>query len=182
MRDDPVEEVSRVSESSLPYKYQPEIEELAFACYIQADRNVSRAHRMLLELCPEEEYLPDRSTIGRWARNRAWDAKADEAISLDYPNLLRRDLARVQILRGQALSEQSAIFAGERDHLAGHQLMARTTGIATVLQISGLGTAGSRSDERQLAPAPVIAALEEGLSPQERARRQRERLEAEQAG
>lgn len=157
--------------------FPSDVEEAAFACYIQADRNVSRAHRMLLEIMADHEYLPDRSTISRWARKGDWDAKADEAIAENFPHLLRRDLARLQVLRGQALAEQAAIFAGERDHLSGHQLMARTTGIGTVLQISGLGTAGVKADPGTLAPAPAMPQIEEGLSPQERARRQRERLE-----
>jgi hypothetical protein len=168
-----------MSEPRSVYKYPPEIEELAFSCYIQADRNVSRAHRMLLELCTGEEYLPDRTTVQRWSSQKQWDAKADEVIADNFPHLLRRDLARLQVLRGQALSEQAAIFAGERDHLNSAQIMARTTGISTVLQISGLGTAGAKADPGQLAPQQVAHALEEGLSPADRARRQRERLEAE---
>ena len=161
------------------FRFAPEVEELAFSCYVQADRNVSRAHRMLANLLTEEEPCPERSTIQKWSTAKQWDVKADEAIAENFPNLLRRDLARLQVLRGQALSEQAAIFAGERDHLNSAQMMARTTGIATVLNISGLGTAGAKSDPTSLAPAPVVQAIEEGLSPAERARRQRERLESE---
>lgn len=161
------------------YRYPPEIEELAFSCYVQADRNVSRAHRMLAELVTGDDPLPERSTIQKWSTQKQWDVKADEAIAENFPHLLRRDLARLQVLRGQALSEQAAIFSGERDHLNSAQMMARTTGIATVLNISGLGTAGAKSDPTSLAPAPVVQAIDEGLSPAERARRQRERLEAE---
>lgn len=163
-------------EYQLRSHYGPDIEEAAFAAYIQADRNVSRAVRLLHEMLPGEE-LPDRTTVGRWARQANWDMRADEAIAENFPHLLRRDLARLQVLRGQALAEQSAIFAGERDHLSGHQMLARTTGISTVLQISGLGTAGYRTETTALAPAPSVPEIEEGLTPQERARRQRERLE-----
>lgn len=161
------------------YRFPPEVEELAFSCYIQADRNVSRAQRMLAELLTAGEPVPERSTIQKWSSQKQWDVKADEVIADNFPHLLRRDLARLQVLRGQALSEQAAIFAGERDNLNSAQMMARTTGIATVLNISGLGTAGAKSDPTSLAPAPVLQAIEEGLSPTERARRQRERLEAE---
>lgn len=161
------------------YRYPPEVEELAFSCYVQSDRNVSRAHRMLAELLTAGEPVPERSTVQKWSSERQWDVKADEAISENFPHLLRRDLARLQVLRGQALAEQAAIFAGERDNLGSAQLLARTTGISTVLNISGLGTAGSRTDPTALAPAPVVKAIEDDLSPLERARRQRERLEAE---
>lgn len=164
---------------SLRTHYPEEIEEAAFAAYIQADRNVSRALRLLSDMFPGED-LPDRTTVSRWAQRGNWDLRADEAIAENFPHLLRRDLARLQVLRGQALAEQAAIFAGERDHLSGHQMLARTTGIGTVLQISGLGTAGARSENATLAPAPTLAAVEDGLTPQERARRQRERLEREQ--
>lgn len=161
------------------YRYPPEIEELAFSCYVQADRNVSRAHRMLRDLLTADDPYPERSTMQKWSTQKQWDVKADEAIAENFPHLLRRDLARLQVLRGQALSEQAAIFAGERDNLSSSQMLARTTGISTILNISGLGTAGAKSDPTSLAPAPTMQAIDEGLSPTERARRQRERLEAE---
>lgn len=161
------------------YAYPPDIEELAFACYVKADRNISRAHRLLLELGTDHEFLPDRSTISKWASRKQWDVKADQAIANNFPHLLRRDLARLMALRSEALNTYASILAGELDHLKPPALMARQNTAKDVLTLAGLGTAGAKSDPGSLAPVAPIQQIEESLSPAERARRQRDRLESE---
>lgn len=160
-----------------PYSYPSEVEESAFLCYIQSDRNISRASRCLEEAYPDDAPLPDRSTVSRWAKAKAWDARADEVIAASFPNIRRRQTARIVSLVDQAIATYAQILAGELGHLKQADLMARVAVAKDALMLGGVGTAGSRTEIGQISPSAPVAAIEENLSPLERARRQRERLE-----
>ncbi len=170
-----------MSDAIKPYQYPKEIEELAFLGYIQSNRNISRTHRWLLEHCTEEEFLPDRSTISRWARYKRWDTKADEAISEAFPHIRRRQLANLVALTDRAQEFDAALLAGEFDHVRSVGLVMAKVQTSTITKsLSGLGTAGSRAEEVRLAPVQAVEAVSEKLTPQERAQIQRNRLMADQ--
>ena len=162
--------------------YPEEVKEAAFAAYVMADRSATKARRHLEEMFFEGERLPDRTTIAKWAKKEAWDAKADEAISAQFPHLMARDLARLAVLRGKSLKVIDDVYEGVLDHLNQTQMNARTQMVTTTLTVSGLGTAGSRVDMQALAPAPKVEALPAGadgdVDINALARRQRDRIDA----
>lgn len=141
------------------YSHPDEVRELAFAVYITSDRKASRTHRRLSELLDPDQAVPTESVIRRWAKAQNWDMLADEAIAENFPHLLRRDLARLTILRGESLGVAGQILEGELDHLGQAQLSARTATIQTIIQTSGLGTAGAQVDQAALAPGQKVEAL-----------------------
>lgn len=166
------------------YKYPPELEELAFTLYIECDRNISRTHRMLVQHCTPEDGLlddnvsiPDRSTISRWAKHKEWDAKIDEQVAEQFPNLRRRQLARLALITDRAIENHAAILNGELDNLPGAALVARSAMVKEAYLVTGMGPNMAGKDVPQ--PTPSVPLEEKTLTVQERMRRQRERLEAE---
>lgn len=158
-------------------RYGPEVKELAFACYVQSDHNVSRATVMLRERLGDAP-CPDRSVVSRWAKEEQWALKATEAIAERFPYLNVEHAARLVAMTDEALDTYSAIMRGELDNVKAAAIMARMNVARHVLDLRGLGTSGTRfgAPEAPQLPANLIADDEAALSPQER---QRRRLEAE---
>ena len=168
-------------------RHGAEMRELAFALYIKADRNLVQTLRLLDEECrgmkddqDEPILAPTYRTLQRWKASEDWDALADQAIAEAFPHLHMRNLARLMNLQGEALSQYAQVLNGELDELKPGALQARVAVAKDLLWLSGLGTAGSRVDNAQIQPKAVAQeAIDSGLTPQEVARRQRERLEGD---
>lgn len=164
-------------------RYGDEARELAFAYWIHADRSLARAMTLIEEnwnadLGP----MPSKPTVHRWIRDDNWEVKADQAIAENFPHIQTRHTARLVALTDMALETYAAALAGELDKLGAGVMMNRLSAARDVVNLRGLGTAGARSEGAQLAPKVIQQgnrAIEEGLTAQDRARRQRERLEAE---
>jgi hypothetical protein len=164
-------------------RYGDEARELAFAYWIHADRNLARAMKLLEENWNADlGEMPSKPTIHRWINDDAWHLKADQAIAENFPHIQTRHTARLVALTDMALETYAAAMAGELDKLGPGIMMNRLSAARDVVNLRGLGTAGARSEGAQLAPRvmPVnSAAIEEGLTARDRAKRQRDRLEAE---
>lgn len=168
-------------------RHGPEMRELAFSLYIKADRNLVQTLKLLDEECRglkgedgEQVMTPTYRTLQRWKAAEDWDVLADRAVAEAFPHLHMRNLARLMNLQGEALSQYSRVLAGELDDLKPGALQARVAVAKDLLWLSGLGTASAKADNAQIQPRMVVTEVaESGLTPQEIARRQRERLEGD---
>jgi len=158
----------------LPVQLQQEhpewVKELAFTCWLEADRNASRALALLTEHWPEKEpqRLPPYRTVAAWAKRHNWEARADAAIAQAFPGLTMRHTARLVHLAGLALTTLEQVISGDgfardaegniRFDRNGEAIVIdprhqrnRLDGAVKALELAGVGTAGSR-DRR----APVV--------------------------
>lgn len=160
-----------------PVRYGEDVKELAFACYVQADRNISRA-TMLLRARLDGEPCPDRSVVSRWAKENSWALKATEAIAERFPYLQVEHAARLVEMADHALDTYKAALFGELDHLPLGAQRLRIEVAKHVLDMRGLGTSGAKygNGEMPMLPPPPGDGNEGGSTPQER---QRRRLEGE---
>lgn len=164
-------------------RYDDEARELAFAYWIYADRNLARAMSLIEEnwngdLGP----VPSKPTVHRWIKDGSWEVKADQAIAENFPHIQTRHTARLVALTDMALEAYAAALSGELDKLGPGIMMNRLSAARDIVNLRGLGTAGARTEGAQLAPRVMPVgnkAIEDGLTAQDRAKRQRERLEAE---
>lgn len=150
------------------------VKELAFVCWVQADRNAARALRLMEEQWPEEDEdgrLPPYRTVAAWAQRDNWQAKADELIAENFPGLTMRHTARLVHMAGLALTTTEEVISGDgfvRDR-DGKLVFDRTgraviidprhqrnrlDGSTKVLELAGVGTAGSRTRS-----APVVRSV-----------------------
>lgn len=161
--------------------------ELAFALYIRADRNLVQTHRLLEEECrgiKEEDgsdvLTPTYRTLQRWKASEDWDLLADKAIAEAFPHLRMRNLARLMNLQGEALSQYAEVLSGKWDDLKPGAIQARVAVAKDLLWLSGLGTAGNHAGSSAVQPKVIVTeSIDSGLTPQEIARKQRERLEGD---
>jgi len=164
-------------------RYDEEARELAFAYWIYADRNLARAMKLIEENWNDDlGPVPSKPTVHRWIKDHAWEVKADQAIAENFPHIQTRHTARLVALTDLALETYAAALSGELDKLGPGIMLNRLNAARDVVNLRGLGTAGARSEGAQLAPRVMPAgnaSIEEGLTAQDRAKRQRERLEAE---
>src|SRR4051812_39966746 len=150
------------------------VRELAFVCWVQADRNAARALRLLEDQWPEEDEdgrVPPYRTIAAWAKRGNWDTKADDLIAENFPGLVMRHTARLVYMAGLALTTTEEVISGDgfvRDR-DGNLVFDRTgraviidprhqrnrlDGSTKVLELAGVGTAGSRTRS-----APVVRSV-----------------------
>ena len=161
-------------------RYSDEVKETAFELWaFECDRNQRRTAARLKELLSEGEPVPTQQVIGYWVRTGAWDLKADQAIAQFAPNLRSRQLSRLIMLGNDALATYADILTGVSDREDRHTLQAKVTVAQSVLTLLGLGTAVGKGE------APKLSVTQEEredlslLSPQDLARRQRERIQAQ---
>ena len=133
------------------WAYTAETYELAFLCYIEMDRSVSRAMLRFDEVANGMRN-PDRVTWFEWRKRDEWNAKADYAVAADFPAIRRRQLARLVMLNERALDFDAAMLAGEHDHARPSILHAKVQTSAMIKQLSGLGAASGQG-------APAIPSL-----------------------
>ncbi len=147
--------------------YPEWVQQMAFAQFVLADRNASAAQRGLVAQWDETwGDPPDTKTVQRWARLDNWEYRADVLISEQYPALYQRDIARMIALRGKAISTYSELLAGT--YKGSQPMAAAQVARHTIdLTLGGMSVQAPRAD----------GAIEEDLSTEERASRQRERLE-----
>jgi hypothetical protein len=154
----------------LQVEHPPWVRELAFVCWVKADRNASQAVKLLEESWPEEEPprpVPYRTLAG-WAQREQWDAKADQLIAETFPGLRMRQIAMLVHANTGHLKTLNDIAAGRYNDTEQHDpravrnmLEAAKTGLIA----GGIGTFGSRD---RVAPvlraAPAEAINLEGMS------------------
>jgi hypothetical protein len=91
------------------------VKELAFVCWLEADRNASRALDLLEQQWPEDE--PRRPvayrTLAAWAQRENWQAKADDLIADNFPGLVMRHTARLVYMAGLALTTTEEVISGD---------------------------------------------------------------------
>jgi hypothetical protein len=149
------------------------VRELAFVCWVQADRNAARARHLMEEHWPEatDGRVPPYRTIAAWVQRGNWDAKADELVAANFPGLTMRHTARLVHMAGLALTTAEEVISGDgflRDEDGNlvfdrngraviidprHQRN-RLDGATKILELAGVGTAGSRNRT-----APVVRAV-----------------------
>ncbi len=166
-------------ERAVGTRYTDEVRQTAFELWaFECDRNQRRTAARLTELLEPGESVPTSQIIGYWVRTQGWDIKADQAIANLAPNLRARQLSRLIMLGNDALSTYSTVLTGGAEGEEKHTLQAKVAVAQSVLTLLGLGTAVGRGE------APKLAVVEENhqdlseLTPQELARRQRDRLQA----
>jgi hypothetical protein len=170
-------DMTDVSNRPLPVQLQeahPEwVKELAFVCWLEADRNASRALDLLEQQWPEDE--PRRPvayrTLAAWAQRENWQAKADDLIADNFPGLVMRHTARLVYMAGLALTTTEEVISGDgfvRDRdgqlvydrngraviIDPRHQRNRLDGSIKVLELAGVGTAGSRNRT-----APVVRSV-----------------------
>jgi hypothetical protein len=160
-------------------RYSEEVKQTAFELWaFECDRNQKRTASRLASLLEPGSPCPTPQIVGHWVRTQGWDFKADQAIAAIAPNLRARQLSRLVVLGNDALSTFAQVLSGEIEGEEKHTLQAKVAVAQNVLTLLGLGTAQGRGD------APKLTVVQEdredlaALSPQELARRQRDRLQA----
>ena len=149
------------------------VKELAFVCWLEADRNAARALDLLEQQWPEDE--PRRPvayrTVAAWAQRENWPAKADDLIADNFPGLVMRHTARLVYMAGLALTTTEEVISGDgfvRDRdgqlvydrngraviIDPRHQRNRLDGSTKVLELAGVGTAGSRNRT-----APVVRSV-----------------------
>jgi hypothetical protein len=148
--------------------------EIAFVCYVKANRRVPAARQLLLTeweaLAPAGEPVIDLpvQTWYSWRRRHEWDAKANQLIATNFPGLRMEQIARLAYAGGTALDALIDAAAGT---MPGVKAQDRIKAAEVLLVAAGLGTHGSRDRV-----APVVRAVAEqavnmdDLSEQELAR------------
>lgn len=155
------------------WEHAPEVYELAFLCFIESDRHVARAMRRFDETADETMPRPAKSVWYEWAKRDNWNVRADDAIAAAFPNIRRRQLARLVVLIDRAQDFDAAVLAGDYDHQQG-ALAEKGKASARVQQLGALGTAGARGGDPSLS-AQSTAEQDEAMTPAERQRRILER-------
>jgi hypothetical protein len=150
------------------------VKELAFVCWVEADRNAARALRLLEQQWPEEDEdgrRPSYRTLAAWAQRDNWDAKADDLIADNFPGLVMRHTARLVYMAGLALTTAEEVISGDgfvRDRdgqlvfdrngraviIDPRHQRNRLDGSIKVLELAGVGTAGSRNRT-----APIVRSI-----------------------
>jgi hypothetical protein len=99
-------------------------------------------------------------TVRSWVKRHDWDRKATDIIAQNYPYDTMRQNAQLVAMADLGLDEAVAILHGERDHLPGHALLARTKMVELVWQARGLGTFGSITRAAPVIKQAVAAAID----------------------
>ncbi len=161
-------------------RYPDAVKELSFFHWMEHDGNAEAAYRAMVQQCTEDETdelplltdLPSVATLRRWARSEGWAQRVTELVARDFPHIQRYQTARLIQLTGKALDEIAAIYAGDRDHLRGPQMMARATISQFLIQALGLGVRTKGVDLPSItAELPADAGEAAPLSLQELQRR-----------
>lgn len=164
------------------------IEEAAFVCYVKCNRKVIPAMRMLEEewasfapegVDPDTPQVPPNPTWYAWRKRHDWDAKANQVIATNFPNLRMEHLARLVASGGAALDFLIGSAMGEFDHLHPGTHEARRRSSEVLLVAAGLGTHGSRDRVAPVVRAVVAEELDyDAMTEQELARVTLERIRA----
>ncbi|MDQ3124783.1 MAG: hypothetical protein M3Q74_04185, partial [Pseudomonadota bacterium] len=158
-------------------RYPQELEDLAYEGYVLCHRSIPRLGEWLAEECPHEPYLPDERTLRRWRQSGEWDRRMTVALAEAFPRIRAQQMAQVVENAQLGLNYQRDLLIGIHDNKKPGIVLAKSGSALAAIQTGGLGTAGARAEGAQLGPERELAAIEEGLTPLERARRQREFLE-----
>lgn len=162
---------------SIAHRYSDEVKQTAFELWaFECDRNQRRTAARLAQFLEPGEQVPTSQIIGHWVRTQGWDLKADQAIANLAPNLRARQLSRLVMLGNDALSTYAQVLTGEAEGEEKHTLQAKVAVAQSVLTLLGLGTAIGRGEAPKLSVQREEHEDLSTLSPQELARRQRERL------
>lgn len=139
------------------------VEELAFVCWIESDRNVKRAMQLYRErqdakVYEGEEPAPDVAyqTWISWKNRHNWEAKADAFVAANFPGLRMRHIARVMNLNTVAIERHADMLHNPNTR---EENLIRAIELA--YQTTGLGTWGSR--ERLAPTVKVVEAVREDL-------------------
>jgi hypothetical protein len=132
------------------------VRDLAFVCWVECDRNASRAVALLEERWPEGEpyrAVPYRS-LCNWVERGNWHAKADDLIAQTFPGLRMRQLAMLVAGNSRHIQTINDIASGAYNDTTQYDprsvrnmLEAAKVGLIA----GGLGTFGSRDRT-----APVV--------------------------
>jgi hypothetical protein len=155
---------TKSTHSNLRLKAHPEwVEELAFVCWIESDRNIRRAMRLYTErqqakVYDGEDPAPDVAyqTWVSWKNRHNWEMKADAFVAANFPGLRMRHIARVMNLNTIAIEKHADIL--HRDNVKDQDML---KAIEMAYQTTGLGTWGSR--ERLAPTVKVVEAIREDL-------------------
>jgi hypothetical protein len=150
------------------------VRDLAFVCWQEADRNAARALRLLEQQWPEDDpdpRIPSYRTLAAWVVRDNWNARADELIADTFPGLTMRHTGRLVYMAGLALTTTEEVISGDgfvRDRdgklvfdrhgraviIDPRHQRNRLDGATKVLELAGVGTAGSRTRS-----APVVRTI-----------------------
>ena len=160
------------------WAYPAETVELAFRCWIEADRSVSRA-MLRFDQVSNGARNPDRGTWHLWVKNHNWSVKADEAVLAAFPSIRRRQFARISFLSDRALELDAAIIAGEHDHDKPAILQAKVATSTVIKHLAGLGA--SVIGPPSVPPAPAVLGDDED-DPVDARQRHLDRLREQRQG
>lgn len=133
------------------------VEETAFVCWVEANRQAPQAMRLYAmqqeARLDDEEPLPALAitTMRSWIKRHDWHAKADQLIAANFPGLRMRQVARLVYAGGAALDALIDAVTGE---MPGVRPPERIKAAEILLVAGGLGTHGSK--ERL---APVVKSV-----------------------
>jgi len=155
---------TKMAKNNLKLKAHPEwVEELAFVCWIESDRNVKRAQALYKErqdakVYEGEDPAPDVAyqTWISWKNRHNWEAKADAFVAAHFPGLRMRHIARVMNLNTVAIERHADMLHNPNTR---EENLIRAIELA--YQTTGLGTWGSR--ERLAPTVKVVEAVREDL-------------------
>lgn len=123
------------------------LQEIAFVCYVRANRRVPAAKRLLAveweALAPAGEppvELPVQTWYS-WRRRHEWDAKANQLVAVNFPGLRMEHIARLVYAGGTALDALIDAAAGTMPDVKPQD---RIKAAEVLLVAAGLGTHGSR--------------------------------------
>lgn len=150
------------------------LQEIAFVCYVRANRRVPAAKRLLAveweALAPAGEPPVDLpvQTWYSWRRRHEWDAKANQLVAVNFPGLRMEHIARLVYAGGTALDALIDAAAGTMPDVKPQD---RIKAAEVLLVAAGLGTHGSRDRVAPVVRAVAAEAVNmDDLSEQELAR------------
>lgn len=148
------------------------IEERAFYTYIHCDRSIRCVQDQLPEQLDDDEEMPSRATLYRWMNDQGWDIRATQFIAEHAKQSLAKDLARLVTLRGKALRLASEIIDGYHDTVSPGVLNSKVMVLTSMLNLSGLGTAGYRVGMDAVGPRTEAELVDnENISHEDRIKR-----------
>lgn len=157
-------------------RHAPEVKQLALACWIEANGNAERAHRLLAQECPKYtivgDQVPTARTIRRWSQSEGWELLLVRAVGQSYGHLLELYTARLVRLCGQGLDTLDEVTSPgyvptKEDKIRVDAAKHITTIMAQVMDGLNAGRGTLAKHE-----APRDREDTRGLSPLEHARRQ----------
>ena len=161
------------------------VKELARACWFEARGNGAEAARQVAQWCaqdttgayPQADQAPSAMAIRRWAEGDGWQLDLAQGVAQRFPATITHLHARLALMGDGALDTLEDL--NRPGYLPSKEEKIKLEAAKHVTMLLGLGTAGARGGAPEVKPEPRQREDVSGMTPNERARRTREKIEAD---